>query len=148
MAERIGWKGIHKAITSPNISTKAVCIATIQALNGFYGASFELRYTGFRYAANVLFSFYQSGESLNIYAYQTGLEVDKNLNKFYYKVQDGVIYIYVTGTYINNYTASVMDLWSSDTKVSFDVDHTAFSVDETFLSTVKTVPLFRTAISE
>lgn len=144
----MGWKGIHKAITSPTISTKAVCIATVQAPNGFYGASFELRYTGFRYAANVLFSFYQSSELLNICAYQTGLDIDKNLNKFYYKVQDRVIYIYVTGTYTSNYTASVMDLWSSDTKVSFDVDHTVFSVDETFLSTVKTVPLFRTAISE
>ena len=148
MAEVMGWKGIHKAITSPSISTKAVCIATIQAPNGFYGASFELRYTGFRYAANVLFSFYQAGESLNISAYQTGVEVDKSINKFYYKVQGGVIYIYVTGTYSNNYTVSVMDLWSSDTRVSFDVDNTIFSADETFLSTVKTVPLFRTAISE
>ena len=144
----MGWKGIHKAITSPTISTKAVCIATIQASNGFYGASFELRYTGFRYAANVLFSFNQSGELLSIYAYQTGLDLDENINKFYYKVQDGVMYIYVVGTYTSDYNASVMDLWSSDTRVSFDVDNTVFSADETFLSTVNTVPLFRTAISE
>ena len=148
VAELMGWKGIHKAITSPSVSTEAVCIAAIQAPDGFYGASFELRYTGFRYAANVLFSFYKSGQSLTIYAYQTGVEVDKGINKFYYKVQDKVVYIYVTGTYQSKYTASVMDLWSSDKKVSFDVDNTVFPVDEIFLSIVETVPLFRMATSE